>query len=152
MGRILLAGLLLTALHAQADLIMSEGHVRAMPPGQPNTAAFLTLQNTGNDTVTLISAQTPAAKKAEFHTHIMNDKGVMSMSKVPHIEINSGQTFQFKSGAHHVMFMGLTKPLSPGTHVSLTLQDNKGSRYTYEVPVQSILEKPAMNHHHHHQE
>lgn len=150
MGRFILSALLLTALNAQAELIMLDGHVRAMPPGQPNTAAFMQLKNTGKQTVTLVTAQTPAAQKSEYHTHTMNDKGVMSMSQVPSIRIKPDEVFQFKSGAHHVMLMGLVKPLKPGEKISLSLQDNQGQTYTYQVPVVSILDKKPMNHDHHH--
>lgn len=150
MGRFLLSALLFTALNAQAELIMLDGHVRAMPPGQPNTAAFLQLKNTGTQTITLVGANTPAAKKSEYHTHTMNDKGVMSMSQVPSIEVKPGQVFKFKSGAHHVMLMGLSKPLTPGEKIKLALQDTQGQNYTYQVPVVSLLDKKPMNHNHHH--
>jgi len=150
MARFILFALLFTTLSAQADLVMLEGHVRAMPPGQPNTAAFMSLKNTGSQTITLVKAQTPAAKKSEYHTHIKNDKGVMSMTQVPSIEIKPGQVFKLKSGGHHVMLMGLTKTLKPGEHVSLTLQDTQGHSYHYNVPVESILDKKPMSHDHHH--
>jgi hypothetical protein len=149
MGRLLVTVLLFSALSAHAELEMLQGHVRAMPPGQPNTAAFMHLKNTGNSTVTLVSAETPAAKKSEYHTHTMNDKGVMSMTQVPNIVIEPGQVFTFKSGAHHVMLMGLVKPLKPGGEIELTLQDSQGHKHRYDVPVVSILDKPAMNHDHH---
>lgn len=150
MGRILATALLFTAFSAQADLVLLDGHVRAMPPGQPNTAAFLQVKNTGSQTITLINAQTSAAKKSEFHTHSMNDKGVMSMTQVPNIVIAPQQVFVFQSGAHHVMLMGLTKSLKPGNSVELSLQDANGTSYTYDLPVVSILDKTPMKHDHHH--
>ena len=150
MGRIFATALLFTAFTAQADLVLLDGHVRAMRPGQPNTAAFLQVKNTGSQAITLINAQTQAAKKSEFHTHTMNEKGVMSMTQVPNIVIEPHQIFVFESGAHHVMLMGLTKPLKPGGRVELSLQDTQGASYTYDLPVVSILDKAPMKHDHHH--
>lgn len=150
MGRIIATALLFTAFTAQADLVLLDGHVRAMPPGQPNTAAFLQVKNTGSQAITLINAQTQAAKKSEFHTHTMNEKGVMSMTQVPNIVIEPQQIFVFESGAHHVMLMGLTKPLKPGGRVELSLQDTQGASYTYDLPVVSLLDKAPMKHDHHH--
>lgn len=150
MGRFIATALLFTALSAQADLILLDGHVRAMPPGQPNTAAFMQLKNTGKNSITLVSAQTTAAQKSEFHTHSTNDKGVMSMSQVPQITIKPEQVFVFKSGAHHVMLMGLKQPLKPGSSIELSLQDTQGASYTYDLPVVSLLNNAPMKHDHHH--
>jgi copper(I)-binding protein len=80
----------------------------------------------------------------------MNDKGGMSMSQVLNIVIKPGQVFEFKSGAHHVMLMGLINPLKPGQQVPLTLQDTQGRSYTYDMPVVSILNSKPMSHDHHH--
>jgi copper(I)-binding protein len=150
MGRFIAIALLFTSLSAQADLTMLQGHVRAMPPGQPNTAAFMQVKNTGKGSITLVSAQTTAAKKSEFHTHTMNEKGVMSMTQVTSITIEPDQTFVFKSGAHHVMLMGLIQPLKPGASIELLLQDSTGTHYTFDVPVVSVLDKAPMKHDHHH--
>ena len=42
--------------------------VRALPPGQPNTAAYLTLVNRGEVAVVVESASADVADKAEMHT------------------------------------------------------------------------------------
>ncbi len=152
MGRFILCVWLLSAFHAHADLVLKQGQVRAMPPGQPNTAAFMTLQNTGDKTVTLVTATTEIAAKSEFHTHTKNAQGVMSMGRIPSVSIAPGQTFEFKSGHEHVMIMGLKKPLTPGAHVVVTLQDAEGASYTYHLPVVSLVDHSSMHHHHHHQD
>jgi len=151
MGRFCLAVILFWASQAFADLVISDAQVRAMPPGQPNTAAFLTLKNTSAQSVTLVSAKTNAAKKAEFHNHIKNAAGVMSMQQVASINIEPNASFVFKSGSYHIMLMGLNKMLKPGESVSLELTDQQGRTYTYDVPVVSMM-GGGMHHHHHHGE
>jgi len=152
MIRLLFISLLLVTSSAYAQLNMDNGSVRAMPPGQPNSAAFLTLNNTSLVSIRLVEAKASVAKKAEYHSHSKDDKGVMRMAKEAYIEIPAGQSFEFKSGGHHIMLMGLHKTLTPGESVALTLGDSNGKQYSFELPVVSILSgkaEPDHSHHHH---
>jgi copper(I)-binding protein len=135
---ILLSVMLFSAL-SQADLVIENARVRAMPPGQPNTAAFLTIKNTGSKEIRLIEAHTKAAKKAEFHSHTMSEQGVMRMAKEQCVDIPAGETFVFKTGGHHIMLMGLAKPLSPGEEINITLEDSEGQTYPITLPVVSVM-------------
>jgi copper(I)-binding protein len=147
---IFLSILMLSAL-SQAQLAMTDGRVRAMPPGQPNTAAFLTLTNKSDQDIELIAASTSVAKKAEYHSHTKDDKGVMRMAKEDSVKIAAGQTFEFKTGGYHIMIMGLKAPLTPGQTVQITLTDTMGKTYPLEFPVVSIMaEKSNQDHSHHH--
>lgn len=138
------------ALTAQADLQVKDGYVRAMPPGQPNTAAFMLVTNSSKEAVKLVSASTDKSTKAEFHNHTMDDKGVMRMRAVESIEIPAGGQFEFKPGAFHVMVMGLTQPLKPSQTVKLQLKDESGKVYEYSLPVKSLVPgKGAKKHGHH---
>ncbi|GAA6133986.1 hypothetical protein NBRC116188_07750 [Oceaniserpentilla sp. 4NH20-0058] len=149
MGRFFLASMLLFVMNANAELLMHDAQVRAMPPGQPNTAAFMVLQNTGTQAITLVSASTSMAKDAQYHTHIKKASGVMSMQQVSNIVIPAGASFVFESGAHHIMLLGLKQPLIPGDQVDLQLKDEQGKLYTYDVPVKSMMGNGHMHHHHH---
>ncbi len=135
-----------------AELTMESSRVRAMPPSVSNTAAFFTLHNSGPKDISLTSVSTPAATKSEFHQHSMSDTGVMSMSHVKKVQIKAGQSFEFKSGGHHVMIMGLMKPLRAGDNIELTLSDDLKTQYRFEVPVMSIMaaQKMEKNEHSHH--
>lgn len=138
---------------SQAQLEANDAYVRAMPPGQPNTAAFLSLSNTSKQSVELVSATTSVAKKAEYHSHTKDEKGVMRMAKEESIKIEAGETFQFKTGGYHIMLMGLSKTLKPGETVSITLKDKLGNTYPFNLPVVSIMaeqNKQDHSHHHHH--
>ncbi len=143
---------ILLSLNTFAELTIDKPRVRAMPPGQPNTAAFLTLHNGGTEDIRLISASTSIAKKSEFHQHKMSSNGVMSMSQVKYIDINAGESFEFKSGGHHIMIMGLKKSLKPGASIDLKLLDNTNTEYQFKLPVMSIMaaQKLEKNQHQHH--
>jgi copper(I)-binding protein len=142
--------ILMLSAFTQAQLDMSNGSVRAMPPGQPNTAAFLSLSNKSDQAIELISASTSIANKAEYHSHTKDSKGVMRMAKEDRIKIAAGQTFEFKTGGYHIMIMGLKKALKPGETVQITLTDSKGKNYPLELPVVSIMAEPKQHDHSHH--
>lgn len=123
---------------AWAELTLKDAHVRAMPPGQPVTAAFLTLMNTGKQEIVLESASSDISHHSEFHSHTMDEKGVMRMREETQISIPAGQSFVFKPGHHHIMLMGLKKNLVVGDNVQLTLTDSSGQQHVFDLPVQSL--------------
>jgi hypothetical protein len=60
--------------------------VRAVPPGLTNSASYMSLINTSDQTYALVSVETPAARIAELHEHLHKD-GMMMMREVAAIEI-----------------------------------------------------------------
>ncbi|MCP5326897.1 MAG: copper chaperone PCu(A)C [Oceanospirillaceae bacterium] len=144
-----LFALILLCLPVHAGLILEEGYVRGLPPGQNNTAAFLTLKNTGSKTLWITAAQSDVAQSAELHQHSMSASGVMSMSAVGEITIPAGQRFTFAPGGYHIMLFGLHHPLRSGDMVKLDLTAGDGTVFHFQLPVVSVLdEKPAAAHQH----
>lgn len=131
------------------DLVLKNGHVRIMPPGQPNTAAFLTLENITDKDIILTHVMSAIAKKSEYHTHTKNQQGVMSMRQVMSVTINANSVFEFKSGTHHIMLMGLKRSLQPDQKVKLALRSKSGNDYEFELPAVSILNEQPKDHSHH---
>ena len=80
---LLVLGMTAPAL-AKVDAV--DGYVRLLPPGSPNTAAFMVLKNDADKPVKLVAAASPAAGRAELHTHL-HENGVMKMRQVESIEI-----------------------------------------------------------------
>ena len=136
---LLAAALLATAtLSAQAgDIRVSDPYARAVPPGQPNSAVFMTLVNSSKENRALVAAETPSAGVVELHTHI-NEGGMMKMRKVDKIEIPAGQTVTLKPGGLHVMLIGLKEPLEPGKEVHMNLIFDKGGKEHIMAPVRAI--------------
>ena len=118
-------------------------YARAVPPGQPNSAAFMTLRNDADAANAVVSASSPAAKVVELHTHIM-DGGMMKMRQVDKIEIPAKGATELKPGGLHIMLIGLNEQLKPGMKISLTLKFADGSETTVEAPVQEVMQ--AMGH------
>ena len=142
---LLAAALLATAtLGAQAgDISVTNPYALAVPPGQPNSAVFMTLANNSKENRALVAAETPSAGVVELHTHVHED-GMMKMRKVDNIEIPAGQTVTLKPSGFHVMLIGLKQKLEPGQEVHMNLIFDKGGKEHIMAPVRAMA--PPMAH------
>jgi copper(I)-binding protein len=137
---VLAAALLIPQLTLAADvdtLSVEAPYVRAVPPGQPNSAAFMTLTNTGEVPLALVAAESDAAATVELHTHSMAD-GMMQMRKIERIDLPPAERVELKPGGLHVMLIGLDEQLKPGMEVALTLILDDDSRIPLTAPVRRI--------------
>jgi hypothetical protein len=136
---------LIVALTALASLALAGGtaaeriavdapYVRLMPPGQPNTGAFMTLRNADERDHKLVKAESAAAKVVELHEHV-HEGGMMKMRPVEAIAIKARGTAVLEPGGLHVMLIDLVKPLKEGEKVALTLTYEDGSSAKVEAPV-----------------
>ena len=90
---------------AESTIMVTDAHVRGMPPGRTVTAAFFEVHNSGESDCHLVSAQTDIAKRAELHTHL-HENGVMKMREVPSVALPAGESLSFKPGGLHIMLFG----------------------------------------------
>ncbi len=124
-----------------ADTVMISGaYARAIPPGQPNSASFLTVMNSSDKATSLVAASSPAAKVVELHNHTMNN-GMMQMRRVDKIDVPAGQTIKLEPGGYHVMMIGLLQDLKPGDNIEVTMTFGDGSKKTITVPVKKLKMK-----------
>lgn len=144
LGGGLIALAALTA-HAQgpATLAVTDAYARAVPPGQPNSAVFLTLTNATPETRALVAGMSPMAEVVELHTHIHED-GMMRMRRVERIEVPAGGSVSLEPGGLHLMLIGLKGNLAPGDQVDLTLSFDDGTETQVLAPVRKA--EPQMSH------
>jgi periplasmic copper chaperone A len=160
MTKTLLASALLLGLSANllaagvADSVqVGDPYVRGVPPGQPNSAAFMTLTNTGGTDQALVAAESAASKVVELHTHIM-EEGMMKMRKVEKIDLPAGQPVSLQPGGLHIMLIGLQQELVPDQPVTLHLVFDDGSKQEIQAPVRKLpmkmgdMPKGEMHHAH----
>jgi hypothetical protein len=114
--------------------------VRAVPPGQPNSAAFMGLQNGSASDHALVSAESSASRIVELHTHVEED-GVMKMRQIEKIDIPARGDVLLKPGGLHVMLIDLNEELKEGANVSITLIFEDGSRNEIQAPVRKLKMK-----------
>ncbi|CAH0991453.1 hypothetical protein SIN8267_01559 [Sinobacterium norvegicum] len=116
---------------------VSEAYVREVIPGQVNSAAFMSLANSGDADKVLVSINSNAAERVELHQHI-HQQNNMRMEQVERVVIPAGEQFEFSPGGYHVMFIGVTSSLRAGENVEMSLQFSDGSAQQIDLPVVSI--------------
>ena len=121
-----------------ADRIeVTEPSVRAVPPGQHQTGAYLTLHNTDKRDHALLKAASPAARATELHT-VVDEGGMTKMRPVARMDIAAGGSTRLQPGGLHIMLIGLRQPLAEGANVTLTLTFEDGSHKEINAPVRAI--------------
>ena len=138
---------ILTAVPALAGNIMiHDSYARSSTPFSQTGAVFMEIMNKGETDDRLISAETEVSKKAELHTHIQNDDGVMKMRRVEEgFAIPAGGMHMLQRGGDHVMMMGLLQSLEHGQTITLRLVFEEAGELSVEVPV-DLERKPVMQH------
>lgn len=101
-------------------------YVRAVPPGQTNTAAFMVLQNADAKPHAVVKADNSISKVTELHGHV-NEDGVMKMRPVKQIDLPAKGEAKLQPGGLHVMLIDLKQPPKPGDKVAVTLTFEDGS-------------------------
>ncbi|WP_264210396.1 copper chaperone PCu(A)C [Leisingera thetidis] len=126
-------------------IIVHEPYARVSSPAAKAGAAFMEIVNQTHEDDRLIGVRSEAAAKVQLHTHKEGDDGVMQMMHVEEgFAIEEGGTRMLQRGGDHVMLMGLTRSLSHGDVVKLTLVFEKAGEMDIEVPVD--LERKADGH------
>ncbi|MCO4171756.1 copper chaperone PCu(A)C [Aeromonas veronii] len=132
------------AAPALAKVEAVDGYVRLLPPGSPNTAAFMVLKNDADQPVKLVAAASAAAGRAELHTHL-HENGVMKMRQVENIEIPAKGEAVLKPGSLHIMLFEVGT-LSEQTPFPLTLTMDDGQQLDLSLPVKPIEPMAEMKH------
>ena len=116
---------------AHAEVTVKDAWVRGTVPAQTTTGAFMTLTSTAD--AKLVGVASSAAKMVEIHESMMHGT-TAHMHEVQSVTLPAGKPVRLQPGGHHVMLMGVSRPLKPGDTVPLTLTiEEKGKRTTLEV-------------------
>jgi periplasmic copper chaperone A len=125
------------------------GHPWTRPAVQGGTGAgYLTVANTGKAPDVLTAVETAAAKSAGLHRTAMSGQ-VMSMRPLPSLTIPAGKTVTLGPGGDHIMMVGLTRALSQGEKIPVTLVFQKAGRVRIELTVETTGPAPAAASHNH---
>ncbi|WP_420113451.1 copper chaperone PCu(A)C [Pseudactinotalea sp.] len=111
------------------ELVVVDAWVKAEDEGM--TAAFGTLENPTGTDVEVVAVASPAATAMELHETVMNDDGLMVMQEVEAFTVPAGGSTELEPGGDHLMFMGLTGPITAGDDVEITLTLADGSEVTF---------------------
>lgn len=114
-----------TVAHAQTfkagNLEIVAPHAAATRPGQLSDGGFMTIKNTGDSPDYLIGAKSDFAETLQVHKTVVDANGVSKMLPVKALKIPAHGEVMLKHGSYHVMIMGLTRQLTKGEAVPVTL-------------------------------
>jgi len=135
---------------APTEGIVVEGaYARANGSSAKAGAAFMVIKNYNAEDDRLIAATTDVADRAELHTHIEAENGVMQMREDEDgFDVPAGGEAQLKRAGDHVMMMGLKHALNHGDTVDIILTFEKAGEIKVTVPV-DLERKPAAGSHSH---
>lgn len=123
---------------------LTDGWMRALPPGQPTAAAYLKVTNPDAAPVRLVAASCEDAERVEIHRSSQVD-GMWRMRRIDGVDIPAGETVSFAPGGTHLMLMGLARPLLQGDSLSILLEFDNGET----LPARIAVQAPGSSHHHH---
>lgn len=109
---------------AAPQLTISDQWVRATPPKQKASAAYMTITSPGGDKLVAAAVSPDVADHAELHLAEMNGSK-MSMKEVPEITVPAGGSAELKPGGYHVMLIDLKEQIEAGDEIELTLTFEK---------------------------
>lgn len=139
--------------YSAGDLHIQHPWSRALPPVAPTGAAYLTIENRGEQSDTLLGASTPIAGHTELHEHVHQDD-LMKMQQIDRVEIAPGESVEFSPGGHHVMLFELKEPLVAGHGYPMTLIFERAGEVEIEVRVNkdaaSVTDDRQADHGHSH--
>lgn len=117
-----------------SKIFIEESYVRLPPPVAKNSAGFMIIKNTDSIEHQIKEVQSNISEVTELHTHIA-ENGMMKMRKVDSLTIPANGQIELKPGSHHVMFIGLIKPLEEGQIVPIKFVFDDNSVQNLEVKV-----------------
>lgn len=121
---------------------------RATPKGAHVAGGYVTIRNKGPTPDRLISISASFANRVEIHSMTMDGEVMRMRPMSGGIEIKPGETVELKPGGLHMMFVEPNRPLTPGDHVSATLQFEKAGTVVVDFMVESMGAESPMGHMH----
>ena len=125
------------AKQATHQVQVSDSWAKPTLIGRDVGVAYITLENTSDKALALVSAETAVAERAEIHTHIHNENGTMQMRELEKLELKPNDKQVFEPGGLHLMLFGLKQPLKADQKFTVTLTFDDASTEQVEVMVRT---------------
>jgi hypothetical protein len=134
--------LTLTAAALAADtrvgqVVVHDPWARASLGAMRTSAAYMTIEVTGDLADRLIAAASPIAEYAQLHAEVM-EQGIAKMRPVAAVEIAPGTPTVLAPGGLHLMLTGLRNKLVEGQTMPLELTFENAGKVALEVPIRGM--------------
>ncbi len=135
LGAFLLAMLCLYNIaHATDTLEITHPWVREAPPSARVLAAYMSIKNTSESTITINGISSPEFESAELHRTVINE-GMASMQHIKKLDVPANGSIKLEPGGLHLMLFNPQRALSAGDSVTLTIHLSNGTRMAVTAPV-----------------
>ena len=131
-------------------LAVKDPWIRAAPPVVKVLAAYMTIENHSEKTISVIGAESPLFERIEIHNTII-EEGLARMLRQDRIDLAPHGSIAFSPGGYHFMLLGRKQPIAVGDRVEMILILDNGDRIPTEAVVRNGMEMPqgGMDHSHH---
>ncbi len=119
------------------EVVIHDPWVRASLGATRTSAAYMTIEVTGDHPDRLIAAASPVAEHAQLHAEVM-DQGVAKMRPVAAVEVAPGTPTVLAPGGLHIMLMGVKSKLVEGRTMPLELTFETAGKVELKVPVRGM--------------
>ena len=127
----------LVILPGHAQILIKDATLRLLPPLVPNSSAYLTLENSGDEPETVVSVNSDIARSVEIHNHVMTGE-TMRMERLNELTLAPGQSVIFSPGGLHLMVFGLKQTLVEDQAIRFNLTTKSG----LNIPFDAIVVRP----------
>ncbi|WP_290539171.1 copper chaperone PCu(A)C [Alcanivorax sp.] len=132
---LLVVAVLAFAMPAHAELTFADPWLRAVPPVSPTMAGYVTLNNSGDEAVTITGVSTSAAGHTMLHDVESAADGSRRMVHLHHLEIPARGSVPLAPGGRHLMLMKLAEVPAPGETVEICFHLKGGEDACTGFPV-----------------
>jgi len=133
-----IAALLLATGSAWAQDVQVTGAMLSLLPGEQPGAGYFQLNNTSEEAVVLVGAESESFEDVEIHVST-EENGMAHMHAIKQVDIAAGESFEFAPKGHHLMFIGRKETLAEGDNVEVLLKFKDAQR----LPVTFDVVSPA---------
>jgi len=129
------------------DIQISGVWARQSPMAATNGAAYMVIENKGNEDDALIGADADVSDVVEIHEMVIDENNVMHMKPVEgqRLVIPAKSKVELKPGGYHIMFIGLKDQLKEGDVIDITLKFEKSGERKVQAPVKKMeMDKKKM--------
>jgi hypothetical protein len=126
-------------------VVIHDPWIPEAPPSTEILAAYMTMKNTGDESLVVTSVSSQAFKHVEIHKSEIHE-GMARMVHEENLVIPAHGQIEFKPGGYHFMLIGSKQSLRAGDKVDLTLIFSNRSELSITAEVRKNMGYDAMDH------
>ena len=126
------------ASNAEEQIVVSDAWIRELPPGSSVTAAYMVIENVGNNDDKLTGINSSFSGHAGIHTTQIDNNGIARMEMLDELIIPAGKKVVLEPGGKHIMLTDITQPVKKGDSLRVELIFQGAGRKEIDVKVKGL--------------